>query len=401
MRRTSVQLLLEQRWMIFSAFLAVVFSAISLLAVYLVEDAVIDRRVFDLAEKLAANPHLSEQPPPGFSVFRADVAPLDIHAQLPFIAPNEPFEMLRADGRYVHGVLIEITPRDQLVVIHDVTDLMIVQPNVGLATVAAILLALLLIAISRLMARAFATRVGRDVIRLIDAVREAPDAVSLRKLANDEGVLEFHQFLNLHAEAVEAQVLTMARERETLAYLGHELRTPLQSARTSLDLLLEKPDDATAMARLGRALSRLGRASHAALWLASDRPVSNAAAVDLRRILLSLIDELRPLAEARHQRLLFSRLGERKVIVPAEALEAIFANLLLNAIQHGLPGEIVISLRDDCLEISNPIGDTESAQGFGFGLAIVHRLTDRIGSQIVVNESEGYRTVRLHFGHSP
>lgn len=401
MRRTSLQLLLEQRWMIFSALLAIVFSAISLVTVYLVEDAVIDRRVVDFAEKLVANPSLSGQPPPNFSVFRAEAAPLDIHAQLPFIVPNEPFEMRRVDRHHVHGVLVQVTPHDQLVVIHDVTDLMIVQPRIGLATVVAMLLALVLVTISRFIARAFAKQVGRDVVRLTDAVREAPDAASLREIASKEGVLEFHQLLNLHAEAAEAQVQAMARERETLAYLGHELRTPLQSARTSLELLRERPGDDAALARLDRAVLRLGRASHAALWLASDRPVSNAAAIDLREILQSLVDELHPIAEARHQRLVFAVHCEKPVMVPAEAFEAIFANLLLNAIQHGAPGEIVVSLRDDWVEISNPTGGAEPAQGFGFGLAIVQRLTDRVGGQIAVNDSRGYRTVRFDLSDAP
>ena len=80
---------------------------------------------------------------------------------------------------------------------------------------------------------------------------------------------------------------------------------------------------------------------------------------------------------------------------PWDVVETLLANLLLNAVQHGGEGTIVLEADDDGLVLRNPPQPADAANGpsgFGLGLRIVQRLAERIGWNVApIAQPEGVR----------
>lgn len=221
--------------------------------------------------------------PPEFRAYSADAAPLDIHARLPWAERAEPFEMRRADGSYVHVLLEQTASGIPFVLVCDVTGDLTVSPRwrMGVLLTSSATGVVLLGAF--VFARALVSRIGNRAAALVGEMKDTRDPVQLRVLAGKQEVQEFRQLLLLHADAWEAELASVDREAQTLSQLAHELRTPLQSARTSLALLAGDRMDSRAWERLDRAVTRLGRASTAILWMSSERePVLDESAESVR-----------------------------------------------------------------------------------------------------------------------
>src|SRR5690606_37219958 len=138
-------------------------------------------------------------------------------------------------------------------------------------------------------------------------------------------------------------------EQQTLAYLAHEMRTPLQSARTTLVQLEAGNVRAELLMRLRRALDRLVRATDGVLWLTSRTDPRSQTTV-LPELLQGLVESLQPLALARHQQIRLEIRAEQPWPGPEAALASVLGNLLLKAIQHGGAGEILIRADNRSIE---------------------------------------------------
>ncbi|MFC0682586.1 sensor histidine kinase [Lysobacter korlensis] len=395
MSARSLKSLLIRQWMLFATCIAVLFASAGLLLLFLLEDSFIDRQLKAAARSVAAAAPAMTRLPPEFSVYPASRVPLDIHAQLPFAQVGRPFEMRRADRRYVHVLLVDTPTRGRLAVVYDVTDQLTVTPRLGTGLLIVLGLTALTLLAAAVLARAFVGRLARRAEHLVEDVRRTPHPGHLRELSEAQEILEFQRLLGLHADVWEAQLTAVESERQTLAYLGHELRTPLQSAQTSLALLAEQRDDCAAFERLQRALARLTRASRAALWLATDRAPDLSTTTALLPLVRRLANELAPLAAQTGQVIDVDMSSSLATGGPDEIAETIVANVLLNAIQHGGAGPVVIHGDAGELTITNVRRHDAERGGFGFGLQIVRRLGQRIGWSIDVVQADGSMTVRI------
>lgn len=398
MRARSLKSLLTRHWMLFATCVAVLFATAGLLLLFLLEDSFIDRQLEAAARTVTSGSPGLTRLPTEFSVYPVADVPLDIHARLPFAKVGEPFEMRRADRRHVHVLLVDTHETGRLAVVYDVTDQLTVSPRLGAGLLLVLGLTLATLLAAAALARAFVGRVTRQAGHLAEDVRCSPDPKHLRELAQVQQVLEFQHLLNMHADIWEAKLSAVENERQTLAYLGHELRTPLQSAQTSLTLLSEQRDDPAAFDRLDRALSRLTRASRAALWLATDRHPNLSVTAPLLPTIQRVAAEFSPLAERAGQVIEVDVPATLSFRGPNEVAETILANLLLNAIQHGGPGSIVIHATADAVVITNPPPHAPPTDGFGLGLEIVRRLADRIGWTVNVASLAGSPFTQVHIG---
>ena len=225
---------LARRWMAFAACVALLFATAGLLLLFLLEDAFIDRQLEAAARSLASGTKTLAPLPPAFAVHPVDRLPLDIHARMPFARVGEPFEMRRANRRYVHVLLVDTPAAGRVAVVYDVTDQLTVSPRLGTGLLIVLGLTAATLVAARGLSRAFAGNVARQATALLDELRRDADPPRLRRLADAQEILEFRDLLQVHADLREAQLAAIDNERRTLAYLGHELRTPLQSSRTSL-----------------------------------------------------------------------------------------------------------------------------------------------------------------------
>lgn len=375
-RPRTLARLLARQWMAYTLALCALFLGATVLLLYILEDSFLDRRLRSVASTVAARP-TERRLPPAFAAWPIEQAPGDLRARFEGRGDGALAEFRRSNGRYVHAMRIRGADGRAYVVAFDATDELTVNPGLGRGIGYATALTGLLLLCAALLARAFMQRIeraARDVVA--DALR-SPDPEALRRLAASQRIREFGTLIAMQADAWQAQRTAVESEREMLAYLGHELRTPLQSARTSLALLRERSDDAAALGRLERAVSRLARASAAVLWLAARDTPAGAERTRLAPCVAALLQELGPLAEARGQRLRARVPPSLAVSAPAEAVEAILANLLANAIRHGAAGPITVAANDRELRVRNRSGG-HGAGGFGMGLRLVERIATRL-----------------------
>lgn len=389
-RRQSLRRVLARQWVAFGLVLFAGFAAMALLLLYMLEDAFIDRRLHDLGGTLATRP--GPALPARFAVHAPDAAPAAIRDGTRGMGDGRIREFRLPDNRYVHVLRTRGPDGAPLLLVHDVSDQLIVNAALARAWPGLVVIGLLLGLAAWAMALAFMRRLSRQAAVLVERIGLEGDPSRLHAYARDSAVTEFGELAGHLAEAWEARLHALARERETLAFLAHELRTPLQSARTSLALLEEQPGHVSARQRLQRAVARLARASTSILWLSGD-PAAAAPSppCPLQPLLVGLMAEFAPLATARRQTLNLDVIAPGTWPLPAEVAETVLANLLLNAIQHGAAGGIAIEMDGAYLCMRNPVAAsmvTSSGAGSGLGLQLVRRILQRIGWVLVLSRDE-------------
>jgi signal transduction histidine kinase len=382
---------LARQWIAFTLLLFAGFAAMALLLLYLLEDSFIDQRLRTVAAGLPATAL-----PEGFAVHARDAAPEELRTRMRGAPTGAIREFRLGDGRYVHVLAARTRDEADVLLAFDVTDQLRVNAALRQAWPWLLGMAALLALGAYALAAAFARRVSRQAGALLAQVAGTPDPASLRMLAESAPIHEFAELARRQAQAWEARLAVLQAERKTLAFLGHELRTPLQSARTSLALLQADRGDAPAWTRLQRAVDRLARASNGVLWLASEATPTEDAGCAVRPLVDALATELAPMADARRQAI--DVRGDAHWPLPEEVVETVLANLLLNAIQHGGPGRIDIALDDARATLSNPVADQAAGTGFGIGLQVVRRLLGRFGWTVRADATDARVSVVVERG---
>lgn len=388
--KRSLGQVLARQWIAFGLLLLGAGAAMAVLLMFLLEDSFIDHRLRDVAgevDRLAA-----ARVPDRFELHSYSGAPAGWRARMDGRRPGALSEFREEDGRYLHLLRGRTPAGEDFLLAYDVSDQLRVNQSLARAWPWLLAIAGALSLLAWGLAQLFARRVAQGARGLVAQVAAADSPAQLDAYAHAEPVAEFSALAELAARAWHSRVQLVERERETLAFLAHELRTPLQSARTSLVLLEADRGDARAWERLRRAQDRLARASHAILWLSSQAPVPTEAHCAPARLIAGLVEEFAPLAQARGQVLRVHAPPDLAWPLPAEVAECVLSNGLLNAIQHGGAGEVELRADASGLALRNPLGDSPGG-GFGLGLSLVERLLDRFGGSLSREEREGVATL--------
>lgn len=382
MRSYSLRQALARQWVLFTVMLSLLWLAATLLLLFVLEDSFIDRHLLSVAATLQRQHGSVPVLPAQFQLHAVDAVPADIAEHLRDTRQGVVREFRRSDGRYVHMLRTQSGDGQAYVLVYDVTDELTVNPGLSQGIVYAVLVLGGMLVLAYLLANVFVQRTSLRAQDLIQQVLASQNPQQLRQLAAQERVQELSAMIRLHADAWQGHLQMVEAERQTLAFLGHELRTPLQSARTSLAILTDDRADQRAWERLERALARLTRASQAVLWLSSDAVIATSHEGGAASTCIQgLVDEFKPLATLRGQIFVVDVSDRLYWSAPSELVETLLANLLLNAIQHGCAG--VVRLHADATQLSlrNPISH-EMQAGFGLGLSVVQRLAQRVGWEV-------------------
>ena len=251
-----------------------------------------------------------------------------------------------------------------------------------------------------------------------DQMAESLEQAHERRLQEEELRRKNYQLEQQNRAIEEADRL----KSEFVSMVSHELRTPLTSIQGYAELLLE--DDRIAEEQR-EGLTLVKKNSDRLLGLINDlldlsrmeagRVDLHRTSLDLARLILEVAGSLRPLIEAKRQRLRFD-FGDALPAVWADAdrVTQILTNLISNAHKYTLAdGSITVAARRDDGFVRVDVSDTgiglspedqaqlftrffraqdrlpQAGRGTGLGLVITRLLVELHGGQITVSSAPG------------
>jgi signal transduction histidine kinase len=212
-----------------------------------------------------------------------------------------------------------------------------------------------------------------------------------------------------------------AREKEAVADISHELRTPIASLLATIDVTLRKPRTPeqyrTTLEDCRGIAKQLGQLVERIMTLASlDAGTARGAVlrVDAAELAGSCAVVIRPLAEAHGLSFTLSAVGPAELDTDADRLREVLMNLLHNAVEYNRPngrvelsvkpeeGRVVFEVRDTGIGMTDAVREkiferfyradaSRTATGIhaGLGLAIVKEYVERLGGAIEVESTPG------------
>ena len=236
-------------------------------------------------------------------------------------------------------------------------------------------------------------------------------------------VLDHAIGLALKAYATQRALEVQRRREEYLAFVAHDLRTPLNAVSLAgrvLELTLPERDADTDAAQMFRTLRRSVRQLEGLVGkiLEENTNLETEIGIKLERrefdlwpLVEALIHDLHPVAGTASTQLINKIPGDLIVYADASLLRRIFQNLVANAIKYTPRGKIIIGARErgedgsvECWVSDNGAGisaeflervfdkgetDPENSGGAGLGLAIVKTFTVAHGGNVTVESMEG------------
>ena len=257
----------------------------------------------------------------------------------------------------------------------------------------------------------------RPVRKVSSAAKEISANTLHTRLALDGPKDEVKELADTFDEMLERLERTFAVQNRFVADVAHELRTPMASLRTNLEVVSADPtatlDDYKAMVGTQeRAVTRLERLIADLLILETTEQPLKPQEVDLGPLIEEVISEVQPIAEARQVTVLLT--NEAEVVVPGNGplLARIFSNLLENGICYNKPrGKVTVAIRTKDEWAVVTVADTgigiaaEQQQhiferfyrvdasrarnkgGAGLGLSIVYAIVQQHGGQVQVEST--------------
>lgn len=271
---------------------------------------------------------------------------------------------------------------------------------------------------------------GFDVVEVVaeynvlrDVIREFSEEHRVA-MAGDVGYILNRVISDATALAVESYVNEKnAREelyrREQLSFVMHDLKTPLSAISTAahtldkLGMELEPERTAKIFDMLQRNVQRMNAMLNKTVTdqaLNETTITANRNQLELWPLVESILDGLRPLAEANRNQLVNEIPRDLTVLGDPNLLTATYQNLLSNAIKFTHGGKITIGARvDEYGGIQSWVSDTgagipsnyiprifdkfettgEDQSGHGLGLAIVKKAVEAHGGSVTVDSKVG------------
>lgn len=274
-------------------------------------------------------------------------------------------------------------------------------------------LALIVIYLSTWLAYRVSRRAVSPVVTLAQAVRqldpEAPDPEMLRT----KEVLDSDDDIRVLAGALEDLVMRIRefteRERQFTRDASHELRTPLTVIKMALERLdreQELAEDAREMlTRIRNSAEDMESLTEAFLMLARELEQGLARDwIDVNEVVESEIERA-SLVMPGGARCQVEQSSRLLVFAPAKIVESVIGNLLRNAVAYTDRGGVRVEIHDASIVIEDsgpgmPAEDIgkifqpftrrqRQRGGYGVGLTIVKRLTERFGWLLRIDSEPG------------
>ena len=236
--------------------------------------------------------------------------------------------------------------------------------------------------------------------------------------------------LAVQTYATERSLELQKRREEYLAFVAHDLRTPLNAVAVAASVLEETFRDGKAREDTEWMLKTLRRNAQQLQELVEkiiqeNTNLSTESRIkleprefDLWPLVEGLIYDLRPLAKTNGTQLVNEVRHHLVAYADASLLKRVFQNLISNSVRHTAHGKVVLGAREsnsdgalECWVIDDGAGfskdklnkvfdefesDSANGSGLGLGLAIVKRFIEAHGGRVSVESSEG-KGSKIHF----
>jgi len=377
--------------------LCALFSVLTFLMMYIIEDGVFERQL--TVENREFRALGTEQRPS----WQAKTRAISLHFSQQDLPPVFHRKKAYRNGIYEHFepsaayFLLSDTVEDtqeRYFLLYDVTPLLSVRGARNQTAVVLSVITLLMILFAVLLAKRLVHRSLQPLKELADClqqgVEELPSGFSKAFAGDEVGTLA--QSLD---RALQQLYASAEREFEFNRDVSHELRSPIQVAKSSLELLqLRAENDAKPVARLARAVEEMEAVSEAFLWLATENPDRlTIQHTEVSLLANKIAAEHRFRLAGKPIKLVVETKQDWKLDAPNAVFRVVFGNVLRNAINHTEVGEIKVVIHEQGLSIKdtgsglpaniNNVTDRhvsgQQSRGFGLGLAIVDRLCRRVG----------------------
>lgn len=233
-------------------------------------------------------------------------------------------------------------------------------------------------------------RIARPA-RALEGWAASLDELALKSQPPDFCYPELNRLAELIRNSLIAEHLTLERERLFLQYSSHELRTPISVVLAATELLgkIQQGREGEGHTAENAIVQRIDRAGHTMahlvetlLWLGKDvAELPPSTVVDLEILLREIIHDADYLRAGKHLDLAVQT--EPCVMrIPETAARIVLGNIVRNAFQHTLRGTIYVNQCGAAVEVINFISkesDLATDIGFGLGLELTSRLSERLG----------------------
>lgn len=233
MKRRTLRATLLRHWLSFAFLTGLVAILIAGIVAYAVEDRLIDQRLRETLAIVTDRDRLPGDLSAGFTLYSATSVPTEVADALAGKEPGETAEFRMGDRTYVHAVAAERAGQ-QLFLVFDASETLVVQPIILVAASMALACLAIFVAIAAVVANSLGGRVEKGSGRLLEEVERCRTPRDVASLADSQDIAEIADFLGTHAKVWETRSQAVQEQEDTVTFLAHELRTPLQSARGSL-----------------------------------------------------------------------------------------------------------------------------------------------------------------------
>ncbi len=262
-------------------------------------------------------------------------------------------------------------------------------------------------------------KVIAPVAHLADVVNQTgPENLptDLSKIFYDDEVGVLAKALEQAMQRVEIHV---ERENRFSRYASHELRTPVTIIKGAVVLLnkqfLSKDDPAhRPLKRIERSVTNMENIIETLLWLSREEIIiEQDQTLAVVTIVRDTIEQNRHLLGNKPIEIELIPEDKPHLFISASIFQIVLTNIIRNAIQHTVSGNIRVIVKDDRVIVSDtgegmdpddlklitqPIVRGDLNKDFGIGLSIVKRLCKRVGWKLDIESERGRgTTVQLIF----
>lgn len=323
-------------------------------------------------------------------------------------------EIELADKTYL--VAVDVVDTGMLYVAKNITHF---ENREALFEVVMIIMALIIVAVSLLLAILGSRRIVRPLKLLSDRISRIPVGASMPRMETDYADAELHSIAMTFNRFLEELESYVRREQALLNLASHELRTPIAVMSGALDIVESRnqlsPNDQATLARVRSACDEMRDNVNVLLQLARRGHATGVQEeFSLRLVVRQVIQDLK-VSHYTGDRVRFDEQSILMVNTDPVMVRMLLRNLIQNAAQH-TKNDIRVTITDTAIEIEDQgsglsvdqqailrgerkIAFDESRLS-GLGLYIVTLMAERLGWQLDVAHTDNNGTkIRLTPGN--